>query len=208
MSLRVAIEGDPAAVELAGLDGAAPAGARLTARLDESGARATTTAGELVWTSGVWPARDELFELPPPAPGGQVLVVAGDGERRASAAARLAERGIPVGDAERLTAAALRDASAVAFLPDEERELPMPPAAAAVLAAGRHLIAPRCSTTFGLLPGTDHLPASTEDDVVQYAHALHRFPDAMRPFTVFGRLSAQAHRASAVYLRLLSGLAE
>ncbi|HEX8075376.1 MAG TPA: hypothetical protein VF545_10395, partial [Thermoleophilaceae bacterium] len=116
---------------------------------------------------------------------------------------RLAERDVPARAAAELTANALAAAAAVAFPPDDEREAAAPPAAApAVLAAGRCLIAPRCRTTLGLLPGTDHLAAATQDQVVQYATALFRFPAAFRPLGVFGRLAARPHRASLVYARL------
>lgn len=172
-----------------------------------SAARLIAPAGGALWSRSLWPARDELFELEPPAPGAAVLVVAGDAQRRERVAARLAERDVPATAAPALTRAALEHAATVAFLPDEEDERPLPGPATAVLAAGRLLIAPRTATTFGLLPGTDHLAAGTEDDVVQYAHALHRFPAAMRPIAAMGRLSAKAHRASAVYERLIGELA-
>jgi hypothetical protein len=162
--------------------------------------------GDDLWSRALWPARDELFELPPADAAAGVLVVTADEERRAAVLERLADRGVPVAGAAELTAGALAAAATVAFAPDEQRERPMPGAAPAVLAAGRHLIAPRCRTSFGLLAGTDHLAASTEDDVVQYAHALFRFPDSFQPFRVFGRLAAQRHRASVVYGRLVDDL--
>ncbi|MEA2375223.1 MAG: hypothetical protein QOD53_1686, partial [Thermoleophilaceae bacterium] len=113
------------------------------------------------------------------------------------------ERGVPAAAAQELTAGELAGVVAVAFLPDESGERPMPGPVTAVLAAGRHLIAPRCRVTFGLEPGIDHLAALTEDDVVQYADALFRFPAAFRPLAIFGRLAAQRHRASTVYGRLV-----
>lgn len=167
------------------------------------GGRVVAPDGDGLWGRALWPARDELFELAEPEADARVLVVAGDEARGAAVAERLAERGVPTQAARELTAGALSAAAAVAFLPDESGERPMPGAVTAVLAAGRRLIAPRCRVTFGLLPGTDHLAAGTEDDVVQYADALFRFPAAFEPLAVFGRLAARPHRASTVYGRLV-----
>lgn len=74
----------------------------------------------------------------------------------------------------------------------------MPADAPAVLAARRVLVAPRCATTFGLLPGTDHLAFSTHDDVVHYADAVLSFPGSFEPFRALGRIAAEPHRASLV----------
>ncbi|MDQ3936715.1 MAG: hypothetical protein M3340_19010, partial [Actinomycetota bacterium] len=82
----------------------------------------------------------------------------------------------------------------------------MPAEAPAVLAARRVLIAPRCATTFGLLPGTDHLAFSTHDDVVHYADAALSFPRSFEPFRVLGALAAERHRASVVHERLAAEL--
>ena len=162
---------------------------------------------------GPWPAGDALFEMPPaPAPLG--LVAGGDEERRAHVVEKLAARGLPARAAPVLTAEELAAASLVALLGDADAATPeapwaataMPAEAPAVLAARRVLIAPRCATTFGLLPGTDHLAFGTGDDVVQYADAVLTFPESFAPLATFGARTAERHRASRVYARLADEL--
>lgn len=198
--------GDERALDLAGLPGAAP-----------PDAPAVSLGGQTPYggVTGVrpiapWPARDELFELEP-APRPLALVVGESGE----VAEKLAARGLPAAREPHLTAAGLARASVVILLgpadaaTDEEplRAAAMPAEAPAVLAARRVLIAPRCDTSFGLLPGTDHLAFSTGDDAVQYADAVLSFPESFAPFRVLGAVAAEAHRASRVYARIADELA-
>jgi hypothetical protein len=179
-------------------------------------ARVIATTGAGLWSRAPWPARDELFDLRPPDPAAGVLVVGADPDRDAALLDKLTGRGIPVILRPELTADALAAAATVAFPPlpdeDEDRYVPgrrqeaVPAVAFAVLAARRFLIAPRADVTFGLLPGTDHLAASTDDDVVQYADTLHAFPAAFASQVAFGRVAAERQRASLVYSRLVSEL--
>jgi hypothetical protein len=82
----------------------------------------------------------------------------------------------------------------------------MPAVAPAVLAARRLLIASRCATTFGLLPGSDHLAFATADDVLQYAEMLLAFPHSFAPLAALGSVAARPHRASLVYERVADAL--
>jgi hypothetical protein len=229
MTLRVL--GDDRALALAGLAGDASGNAP-TVRLGETaepadvvwlagpasapappGARLVATGGDGLWSCAPWPARDDLFELPPPPTGG-ALVVCADGERRAFVVERLQQRGRPVTGAAELRAEDLAGASVVALLGDAgaaSDRAPwaasaMPAEAPAVLAARRALIAPRCATTFGLLPGIDHLAFGAGDDVVQYADTVLSFPRSFDPFRVLGAVAAERHRASRVYERLAAEL--
>jgi hypothetical protein len=174
------------------------------------------TSGDGLWSRAPWPVRDELFDLPAPDPGAGVLVVTQYPDRDAPLLEKLAARGIPVASRAELTAEALATVATVAYPPSpdpvEERYVPghrqeaLPATAFTALAAGRFVIAPRAQLTFGLLPGTDHLAASTDDDVVQYADTLHAFGDTFATQAAFGRIAAERQRASVVYGRLLAEL--
>jgi hypothetical protein len=176
-------------------------------------ARVIATGGRGLWGRAPWPARDELFELPPP-PAARALVVSADPERRGQVLEKLAARGLPAAGATALSAADLAAASVVALLGDAGAATPEAPAAAAampgeapaVLAARRVLLAPRCQTTFGLLPGTDHLAFGTDDDVVQYADAVLTHPESFAPLQALGARTAERHRASLVYACLADEL--
>ena len=175
-------------------------------------ARLAAPAGDGLWSRAPWPVRDELFDLPPPRARAGLLVVTGSHDR-GELLEKLAARGIAVvADAE-LTADALAGAAAVAFPPLTEgdpvpgaRQDALPGAVFAPLAARRPLIAPRARATFGLLPAVDHLAASTDDEVVQYADALLAYPDAFALQVELGRVAAEQRRASAAYGRLVADL--
>jgi hypothetical protein len=177
------------------------------------GARVIATSGDGLWSRAPWPANDALFELPP-ADTPHALIVCPDDDRRGDVLEKLAARDLPVAGAPRLTAEDLASASAVALLGDADAATPeaplaataMPAEAPAVLAARRVLVAPRCAVTFGLLPGSDHLAFATEDDVVQYLHAVLSFPRSFEPFATLGAIAAARHRASTVYGRLAEEL--
>ena len=178
------------------------------------GRRVIATSGEGLWSRAAWPVRDELFKLDPPDAGGDLLVVTGDQDLHGPLLEKLSGRGIRIAVADGLTADGLASAAAVAFPPatqgdlgTSEREEAIPAAAFAALAAGRPLIAPRVRVTFGLLPGVDHLAASADDEIVQYADALQAFPDVFVPLIALGRIAAERQRASTVYGRLVAELA-
>lgn len=165
--------------------------------------RVLATAGEALWSRAPWPARDELFELPPPA-AQRLLVVSPDEARREEVAARLRERSHDVAAAEALDVDELASASAVALLGHGDA---MPAEAPAVLAARRVLLGPRVSVTFGLLPGTDHLAFGDDRELVQCADAVLTFPDSFEPFRVLGACTAARFRASTVYERIAAAVA-
>jgi hypothetical protein len=231
MSQRLAIAADPRAAALAGLDGTFEWGEAVTAAPDAlpehdvavslgevggdvtwlagpaadggGGARTIGTGGDGLWSRAPWPARDDLFELPPPA-GPRALVAGGDAAVRGAIAAKLEARGLAVTASEALTADDLAAASAVVLVGEGGDAVPAE--APAVLAARRVLIAPRRPVGFGLLAGTDHLAFGTEDDAVQCADAVTSFPDSFEPFVVLGAIAAERHRASVVYGRLVAEL--
>jgi hypothetical protein len=229
MSTTLAIVAEAAAASVAGLEGSFPWGdaivappgeppsADLTVTLCKVGADAgqhvLAPAGTGLWSRAAWPVRDKLFDLDPPDPAGGLLLVTGDEVLHAGLIDKLTERGIRLRTARELTADALAESGAVAFPPVwEDEPLPgarqetVPAAVFAPLAARRPLIAPRTPLTFGLLPGVDHLAASTDDDVVQYADALQSFPDAFALQVALGRIAAERQRASTVYGRLVEEL--
>jgi hypothetical protein len=180
---------------------------------DATGRRLVAPSGDRLWSRAPLPVRDELFDLPPAAAGAAVLVVTTDELRNAPLLEKLAARGLPLRTAPRLTADGLASAGTVAFPPSVraggpvwEREDALPAAAIAVLAARRFLIAPRAGVTFGLQPGVDHLAASTDEEVVQYADAVGTFPESFALQVALGRIAAERQRASVVYGRLVVDL--
>ena len=223
---RLVVIAEDAAGGIAGLDGefewgdaatAAPGadvpGGDVVVALGTAGAPGAMRFDD--WTHSAWPVRDSVFELPPPDPAGGLLLVTGGGEPDALLLEKLANRGIPVRSAGELGADELTSAAAVAFQPgrgEDGEYVPgalqesVPAAAFAPLAARRPLIAPRARVTFGLHAGVDHLGASTDDDVVQWAAALLGAPELFRPQVALGRIAAERQRASAVYGRLVTEL--
>jgi hypothetical protein len=234
MSVRVAIVAERDAAGLAGLDGGFEWGEALTAApgavpdaelvvalggAEAPGLRWTEegllAADGTVWSRAPWPARDDLFDAP--ATGGEgLLVVTGDEDRDAGLLAKLADRGVAHRTAASPSADDVLAAAVVAFPPApgaDGRYVPrslqdaVPARAFAALAARRPLILPRARIAFGLLPGVDHLAASTDDDVVQYADALLGHPDAFRIQVALGAIAAERQRASLVYGRVAAELA-
>jgi hypothetical protein len=220
--MRVAIVAEPAAATLAGLDGSFEWGEAMTAAPDAVpdaevvltlADEGILTAGGSLWSRAAWPVRDDLFERPAP---GEGLLVVGDAESHAGLLAKLANRGIPHRAVAHPSAGDVIAAAAVAFAPapgGDGKYVPgalkdaVPERAFAALAAHRPLILPRARITFGLLPGSDHLPASTDDEVVQYADALLSHPHAFGIQVALGRIAAERQRASTVYGRLVAELA-
>ncbi len=151
--------------------------------------RVIAAAGEGLWRRAPWPVRDTVFALSP----GAGILVAGDGD---GIVKDLRDRDAPVRAAARLTVAELQRA-AVVVLADS-----LAAGAFAVLAAGRLLIAPRATPTFGLLAGVDHLAYDSDREAAAYADAAATFPDAFEPVAAMAALTAETQRASAVYGRL------
>jgi hypothetical protein len=158
-----------------------------------------STSVTSTWRRAPLPAADALAELRETS-GAGVLVVGGEEAERKSAEQTLRARAVPVRVAPRLTRAELASAAVVAMLgaPGE----PLPPAAPAVIVAGRLLVAPRAEPAFGLLPWIDHLPYDHLDDMACSADAAQSFPEAFEAIAAMGVVAAEAHLASAVYGRL------
>jgi len=168
------------------------------------GERVAAPDGEGLHSRAALPVRDELFELPAPD-GGNLLVVSGNADRRGALVDELVQARVAGAGAESLTLEGLAAARAVAFLP-EPGERSMPASAPAVLAARRVLIAPPAELTFGLEAGTDHLVASEDQHVLEYAAISIGLGRSLETLTVLGRVTAERHRASVVYGRLVREL--
>jgi len=165
-------------------------------------------AGEGLWRRAPWPAADALFDLQaaaggaaPPAP---ALLVGAERGLREAVAARAAERGVALQQAERLDAARLGSADCIVMAESPGGALPA--RAFAVLAAGRLLITPRLETTFGLEDGLDHLEFAAPDEAVDAVRAFAAAPETFGRVVSWARLKAEQQRASVVYARLAEDL--
>jgi hypothetical protein len=181
------------------LDVAAPSGPWRVIAWGAQGPRRVTTAGDAVWWRVPLPAADDLDTLRGQA-GRGVVVAGGEKAGRQAAVEKLHARGVEAREVPVLTRGALQTARVVALLGTPGA--PLPDAGPAVLAAGRVLVAPRAERAFGLLAWSDHLPYENEDELVCSADAADTYPDAFEAVLAMGALSAEAHRASAVYRRI------
>lgn len=216
MSILLTTTGEPRALALAGLDGAAGGPVVHLGAGGESadvvwregtadggdGPRVIAQGGAALWRCAPWPVRDELFDLAPPVER-NILVVGDQPDRREVLEwldwrdGRLLEAGVlERGDLEKV--------AVVVFAQPDGRPLPAP--AFAVLAARRILVVRNPSVSFGLLAGTDHLSARTAAGAAQLAVAAMLHPDAFGAVRQFGRIAAEPHRASIVYARLAHDL--
>jgi hypothetical protein len=173
-------------------------------------------AGEGLWRRAPWPAADALFELAPaspesasaastsPASASAALLVGGERGLRDAVAARAAERGVALRQADRLDAAALAGVGCVVMAESPGGALPA--RGFAVLAAGRLLITPRLETTFGLEDGLDHLEFASPDEALDAVRAFGAAPATFGRVLSWGRLKAEQQRASVVYARLAHDL--
>jgi hypothetical protein len=171
-------------------------------RIEDAGDRPRRplgSAGDGLWRRAILPAADSLASLRSRA-GSGVFVAGGDEERREVVLGKLRDRAIAARGAARLTLAELERAAVVALF--GEPGAPMPDEAAAVLAAGRILVAPRAEPAFGLLAWSDHLPYGHEDELACSADAAQSFPQAFETVMAMGVLAAGPHLSSAVYGRL------
>lgn len=175
-------------------------------RLPRSGdppERVIAPAGDGAWRHAPWPAADALFELAPPS-GTAVALTGGNAGLRAAVAEHAAARGVALEPIVRLDARELRRCACVILA-----ECPggaLPARAPAVLAAGRLLIVPRLRTAFGLQDGLDHVEFADPDEAVTLVQAYCRAPAAFARMLVWGRVAAEAQRASVVYARLAADL--
>ena len=203
MRAGLVIAAEPADMLLAGLDEARRG--EFTVALGDVEADAHLRLGH----DRAWPARNDLWALPP----GEGVLVVGAPERRDSICGRLAQRGVEARSEERISRAALERADVV-VVAGREMRTPLAPGepeplhhlAPAVLAAGRVLIAPRASRSYGFLPGVDHIQYVADDEAAQCADAVVSHPAAFELMRVMGGLAARAHRASDVYGRMLTSM--
>jgi hypothetical protein len=163
-----------------------------------------------VWRHAPWPAADALFDLPPPRDG--VAVICGtEAALREAIVEQALSRGVELQQVERIDHDTLSRCACVILAESPGGALPV--RAPAVLAAGRLLVVPRLETTFGLQDGLDHLEFADPDQAVTFVEAYRHSPDAFGRVRVWGRIAAEAQRASVVYgrlgvdLRLLAGRA-
>jgi hypothetical protein len=143
-------------------------------------------------------------EAASPASASPALLVGGERGLRDAVAARAAERGVALRQAERLDAAALGGVGCVVMAESPGGALPA--RGFAVLAAGRLLITPRLETTFGLEDGLDHLEFASPDEALDAVRAFGAAPATFGRVLSWGRLKAEQQRASVVYARLADDL--
>ena len=170
---------------------------------DPPAERLMAPAGDGLWRAAPWPAADALFELDA-AVGSRCLVAGADPELREAVVERAAARGAALEQVEQLDAGRLAGAACVVFADSPSGALPA--RAFAVLAARRVLIVPRLETAFGLEDGLDHVQFAAPDEAVTLVEAYRRTPEAFARITAWGRLKAEAQRASVVYGRLAEDL--
>ena len=216
MSLGVTTTGEPRALALGGLDGAADgpvvhlgAGGESADVVWREGTaeggerpRLIAQAGEGLWRCAPWPVRDELFEVASPVE--RNVLVVGDSPHRHKVSEWLDKLDGRLLEADVLERRDLEEAAVVVFAQPDGRPLPAP--AFAVLAARRILVVRKPSVSFGLLPGIDHLSARTGAGAAQLAAAAVLHWDAFEAVRAFGAIAAEPHRASTVYARLADDL--
>jgi hypothetical protein len=137
-----------------------------------------------------WPVADDLFELPPSSDSSKCLLLVPDGLDSGEVVERLTETGLTVTAGPGATRRLLAEARVVVCLSAE-----LPAETFGILAAGRLLVAPATERTFGLQPWIDHLPFSSEEELVSVAGALAAYPKAWAPIRAFARQTAEPHRA-------------
>jgi hypothetical protein len=197
------VVGSPEDLALSGWDAAPEDGplfalgdvdARADVRFASSGdGRLVAPAGDGLWRRAPWPAHDALFDLPPAADAGAVLVLGSDDIADRLGAAR----------AGRLTLEALREAAVVVLLGGDGA---LPAQAPCVLAARRVLVTDAAEATFGLQSGIEFLGAAGADGLAERANTARLHPRAMAALRAMGARAAREHRASLVYPRLIADL--
>jgi hypothetical protein len=157
-------------------------------------------AGDGLWRRSPWPARDELFDLEPPADPSAVLVV---GDANGGVVDGLRANGVTVAVADALTLSALRGAAIVVLLGGHGA---LPAQAPCVLAARRVLVTDATDVTFGLQAGIQFLLARHPGEAVERAGMAAAHPRATAGLRAMGAIAARPHRASIVYERLAADL--
>jgi hypothetical protein len=187
----VALGGEADGADIVWLEGVAE---------DELGTtRVIAQDGTGLWRRAPWPVNDELFELPV-ADRPAILVVGSDEESEEI----VRELDNPA-RADFLTRDALEAAGIVVFAQAEAE--PLPARAFAVLAARRILIMRPPRASFGLEAGINYLSAGMGAGLAELATSTALHWEAFAPVRSFARITAEAHRASAVYARLAFDLA-
>ena len=174
------------------------------ARAAGPGERVIAQAGAGLWRRAPWPVGDDWFATPPPPRVPHLLVLGADRHRREGMARLVADRGLSAEALERFEPGRLAMASAVVCLsaPDE----PVPAWVMAPLAARRVLILAGRRADFGLQSGVYHLAAVDDEEALNLAVAFNDRPDVVGELAFFAHRTAEAHRASAVFERLLFDL--
>lgn len=157
--------------------------------------------GEGLWRRAPWPVADALFGVQPPPTAAPVLVLA-PAERTAEAVALLEAYGVPAASASRLTRAALE--ASIGVICVAAPGTPTPAWVMAPLAARRVLVRVGGSADFGLQAGIDHLAVDALEQAASLAGALVAEPRAFDGVRAFGALTAERHRASTVFARMLT----
>jgi hypothetical protein len=117
-----------------------------------------------------------------------VLLTGSDEPLRREIEDRAAARGVAIEPADSLDHAAIQRAACVILadpggLPTIE--------AVDVLAAGRVLLLPRFSGSFGLEDGLDHLEFADADEAITLVESYRRMPEAFERVRVWARLKAR-----------------
>lgn len=168
-----------------------------------NGPRVIAQDGKGLWRRAPWPVHDTLFELA--APEKRTVALVGDPADRDEVARELDLADERVVACDTLTRERLEWSAVVLFAQPPGKPLPAP--AFAVLASRRILVVREPSVSFGLLAGIDHLASRTAAGAAELATAVSLHWDEFRSVRVFGRVAAEAHRATTVYARLAYDLA-
>lgn len=178
---------------------------RAPQRAGKDGERLIAPGGEGLWSCAPWPASDTLFELSNERLGTSTVLAGEDNDLRGALEMGAAARGLELEVVERLGADMLRRAACVILLDAEPDTLPA--LAPAVLAAGRILIVPQASVTFGFQAPLDHLQFDAPERALNLAQSVLAHPEAFERLRAWGTLAAERHRASRVYERLAQDIA-
>ena len=123
----------------------------------------------------------------------EAIVITGrDGDLRGEIEARAAARGMAIEAIDSFDHAVIERAACVILTQGDE---PLPESVWQLLAAGRILLLPRLSRSFGLEDGLDHLEFADADDAITLVESYRRVPEAFTRVSVWARLKARALRS-------------
>jgi hypothetical protein len=112
-----------------------------------------------------------------------------ESDLRSEIEARAAARGVAVESVDSLDEAAIERAACVILA--EPGDV-LPADAPVVLAAGRILLLPQLSRSFGLENGLDHLEFADADEAITLVESYRRAPDSFARVSVWARVKARA----------------